>query len=239
MLAPVAVAVEGDFQEAWASGPIGRFDRSARRVVIGIKDAPRLRLQYRPIRRSASHSFARLVCFAACCRGLVDARSRAVSWTDAALGKRFRELPKDDVVSMGGVSGPAGQPPWRTRPWQCLYFLPEPQGRAALRACPSWRGHWGSRARLAFGRPVRGGDAAAVGSAGSNRVVAHRGSQGGSSWTSCICAVGMHPGIGGCSMRSCRVESATTCSRRPLSMSLNRLNASRLYSFSGSSGRRP
>jgi hypothetical protein len=53
-----------------------------------------------------------------------------------------------------------GRQGFQTRPWQCLNFLPEPQGQGALRATlPQLEGSLGSTARLPA---VRGRDSVAT-----------------------------------------------------------------------------
>src|SRR5262249_51535328 len=112
-------------------------------------------------------------------------------------------------------------------------FLPEPQGQDALRATlPQVAGLLGSTLGLVRGRCSVATPAPPVGSAGSNAgSSACRVASAGSSWISRIWA----GGGGGCSILSCKVASTlVTYSRRPVNRSLNRLKASRLYSFSGS-----
>src|ERR1700681_1564515 len=105
-------------------------------------------------------------------------------------------------------------------PWQCLYFLPEPQGQSSLRPIlPQLAGFFGSRSGVAMGTSQ------ALAKASSSSPVF-----GSSLWASMR-------GSAGCSSGgtiSTRISCAVTASRRCAIIASNRLNASDLYSCNGS-----
>src|SRR4051812_20912263 len=110
------------------------------------------------------------------------------------------------------------------RPWQCLYFLPEPQGQSSLRpTLPQLEGFFGSRlAALALGAGASDTLAKAISSSpvfGSNLCASIAGSTG-------CCSSG--------GTISTRISCAVTASRKCAIIASNRLNASDLYSCSGS-----
>src|SRR3954469_4374218 len=118
----------------------------------------------------------------------------------------------------------AGEAPHASRPWQCLYFLPEPQGQSSLRpTLPQLEGFFGSRlAALAFGAGASDTLANAISSSpvlGSNLCASMCGSTG-------CCSSG--------GTISTRISCAVTASRRCAIIASNRLNASDLSSCSGS-----
>src|SRR3979411_941070 len=110
------------------------------------------------------------------------------------------------------------------RPWQCLYFLPEPQGQSSLRpTLPQLAGFFGSRlAALALGAGASDTLANAISSSpvlGSNLCASITGSAGYSS-------------SGG--SFSPPISAAFTASRKCAIIASNRLNASDLSSCRGS-----
>src|SRR6266481_1888267 len=106
-------------------------------------------------------------------------------------------------------------------PWQCLYFLPEPQGQSSLRpTLPQLAGFFGSRLAVAAGTSEAPANANASSPVfGSNLCASMCGSTG--CWSS-----------GG--TISTRISCAVTASRKCAIIASNRLNASDLYSCSGS-----
>src|SRR6202163_3326963 len=106
-------------------------------------------------------------------------------------------------------------------PWQCLYFLPEPQGQSSLRpTLPQLAGFLGSRLAVAAGTSE------ALANASSSSPV----------FGSNLCA-SMCGNTGCCSSGgtiSTRISCAVTASRKCAIIASNRLNASDLYSCSGS-----
>src|SRR5712671_2802508 len=119
------------------------------------------------------------------------------------MGPRFRE---DDGYAY--------------RPWQCLYFLPEPHGQSSLRPIlPQLEGFFGSRlAALALGAGASDTLANAIASSpvfGSNLCASITGSTG-------CCSSG--------GTISTRINCAVTASRKCAIMVSNRLKASDLYS---------
>src|SRR6267142_4063259 len=110
------------------------------------------------------------------------------------------------------------------RPWQCLYFLPEPQGQSSLRPIlPQLEGFFGSRlAALALGAGASDTLANAIASSpvfGSNLCASITGSTGCSSSGGTI---------------STRINCAVTASRRCAVIASYRPKASDLYSCNGS-----
>src|SRR5712671_2826429 len=110
------------------------------------------------------------------------------------------------------------------RPWQCLYFLPEPQGQSSLRPIlPQLEGFFGSRLpALAFGAGASDTLANAIASSpvfGSNLCASITGSTG-------CCSSG--------GTISTRISCAVTASRKCAVIASYRPNASDLYSCSGS-----
>src|SRR5579862_4556414 len=106
-------------------------------------------------------------------------------------------------------------------PWQCLYFLPEPQGQSSLRpTLPQLAGFLGSRSAVAVGTSE------ALANAISSSPVF-----GSSLWTSIA-------GNAGCWFSggtiSTRISCAVTASRRCAVIASYRPNASDLYSCKGS-----
>src|SRR5450759_4433075 len=106
-------------------------------------------------------------------------------------------------------------------PWQCLYFLPEPQGQSSLRPIlPQLAGFFGSRLAVAAGTSeALANDNSSSPVFGSNLCASIGGNAG--CWSS-----------GG--TISTRISCAVTASRRCAIIASNRLNASDLYSCSGS-----
>src|SRR5690606_29955782 len=89
-------------------------------------------------------------------------------------------LPRDDAQGQPVFGAPgegSGEPPQTRLPWQCLYFLPEPQGQAALRPMrPQVAGSLGSNSasglREKTGWAAGRGAGAAPAMAGSGRLSA-------------------------------------------------------------------
>src|ERR1700738_698796 len=106
-------------------------------------------------------------------------------------------------------------------PWQCLNFLPEPQGQSSLRpTLPQLAGFLGSRLAVAAGTSEALANASSSSPVlGSNLCASMAGNTG--CWSS-----------GG--TISTRISCAVTASRRCAIIASNRLNASDLYSCSGS-----
>src|SRR5258707_7572403 len=106
-------------------------------------------------------------------------------------------------------------------PLQCLYFLPEPQGQSSLRpTLPQVAGFLGSRSAVAWG--TKEALANAISSSpvlGSNLCASIAGSTG-------ACSSG--------GMISNRINCGVTASRRCAAIDSYKLNASDLYSCSGS-----
>src|SRR6202011_1694991 len=106
-------------------------------------------------------------------------------------------------------------------PWQCLYFLPEPQGQSSLRpTLPQVAGFLGSRLAVAAGTseaPANASSSSPV--LGSNLWASIGGN------TGCCCSGGTI---------STRINCAVTASRKCAIIASNRLKASDLYSCSGS-----
>src|SRR5215510_12711739 len=117
-------------------------------------------------------------------------------------------------------------------PWQCLYFLPEPHGQGSLRpTLPQLAGFFGSRSATRS-NPLRplGADGTSETSASaisSSPVV------GSTLWASMYGRLACSSGGGACRI-STRISWAVTASRRLALIDSNRLNASALYSLSGS-----
>src|SRR5258705_2172267 len=125
------------------------------------------------------------------------------------------------TAARDGVSAPSptDQP---YLPWQCLYFLPLPQGQSSLRpTLPQLAGFLGSRSAAA---DCGTSDAPANASASSPVFGSN------------LCASIGGSGSGGCSggTISTRINCAVTASRRCAIMVSNRLKASDLYSCNGS-----
>src|ERR1700736_4802694 len=106
-------------------------------------------------------------------------------------------------------------------PWQCLYFLPEPQGQSSLRPIlPQLAGFFGPRLAVAAGTSEALANANSSSPVfGLNLCASMTGNSG--CWSS-----------GG--TISTRISCAVTASRRCAIIASNRLNASDLYSCSGS-----
>src|SRR6266481_73357 len=121
---------------------------------------------------------------------------------------------------------------YANRPWQCLYFLPEPQGQASLRpTLPQLEGSSGLRSgaaapavipwRARVSAPARARASSSSPVEGSILCASMYGKLAGSSG-------------GGAALISTRISCEETASRRLALMASNRLNDSALYSLSGS-----
>src|SRR5580692_312556 len=108
-------------------------------------------------------------------------------------------------------------------PWQCLYFLPEPQGQSSLRpTLPQLAGLLGSRCSAV---PAWPGTSEALAKAISSSPVS------GLSLCASIAGSGCCGSSGG--TISTRINCAVTASRRCAIIASNRLKASDLYSCRG------
>src|SRR3984957_1500310 len=121
----------------------------------------------------------------------------------------------------GDLKCAAYRPAYAYLPWQCLYFLPLPQGQSSLRpTLPQLAGFLGSRLAVAAGTK----EAPAKASSSSPVL--------GSNLCASICG-----NAGACSSGgtiSTRISCAVTASRRCVVIASYRPNASDLYSCSGS-----
>src|SRR5450631_1655818 len=106
-------------------------------------------------------------------------------------------------------------------PWQCLYFLPEPQGQSSLRpTLPQLAGFFGSRLAVAAGTSEAPANAISSSPVfGSSLCASITGSTGCGSSGGTI---------------STRISCAVTASRRCAVIASYRANASDLYSCKGS-----
>src|SRR6185312_12542444 len=115
-------------------------------------------------------------------------------------------------------------------PWQCLNFLPEPQGQASLRpTLPHVVGSFGLRSATAVSPPAATA-LAVMGppNARSSSPVF------GSRWCASMNGSCEASSCGGCCTISTRMSCAVTASRKCETMASNSAKASALYSFSGS-----
>jgi hypothetical protein len=136
----------------------------------------------------------------------------------------------------GRIVAPPGRPSGRSykdyesRPWQCLYFFPEPHGHRALRGVAAQvLSSWGSIAGVRFGviETILGA------AGGSARANSDDNADSGSAWLSTICIIG-GGGMGRSAASSTRANRLVTRSFSSVSIALNSVKASDLYSFSGS-----
>src|SRR5438270_380708 len=127
----------------------------------------------------------------------------------SVMGSRLRGDDQENVASYAYL------------PWQCLYFLPEPQGQSSLRpTLPQLAGFLGSRCSAAAGTSD------ALAKANSSSPVF-----GSNLWASMTGNIGCWSSGG---TISTRISCAVTASRKWAIIASNRLNASDLYSCSGS-----
>src|SRR3984893_1903777 len=131
-----------------------------------------------------------------------------------------RLCPPYEAIARDNVSARSGAA-HAYLPWQCLYFLPEPQGQSSLRPIlPQVAGFFGSRSAVAAGTSD------ALANAISSSPV----------FGLSLCA--SVTGKAGCCSSggtiSTRISCAVTASRRCAVIASYRANASDLYSCSGS-----
>src|ERR1700737_2931578 len=131
-----------------------------------------------------------------------------------------RLCPPYEAIARDNVSARSGAT-HAYLPWQCLYFLPEPQGQSSLRpTLPQVSGFLGSRLAVAAGTSEAPANASSSSPVfGSNLCAAIGGNAG-------CCSSG--------GTISTRINCAVTASRKCAIIASNRPNASDLYSCSGS-----